>query len=64
MTSQLRPFADGVDEPDDRIFVDGESIPFVQSNELAVLGPRVLFGESSSLSLRRLQLHISIGQAF
>jgi hypothetical protein len=44
--------------------VGGQSIPFVISNELAVLGPLVLFEESSSLSWRRFQLHVSIGQAF
>ena len=64
MTSQLRPFVDGRDDPGDRIEVGGERLPFVESNELAVLGPTVLFGESSALSLRRFQLHISIGQAF
>ena len=64
VTSQLRPFADGQDELEDQILVGGERLPFVRSNELAVLGPRVLFGESSALSLRRFQLHIAIGQAF
>lgn len=64
VTSQLRTFVDGEDEPNDRILVGGERIPFVLSNELAVLGPTVLFGESSALSWRRFQIHISIGQAF
>ena len=52
------------DDPNDRILVGVERIPFVESNELAVLAPTVLFGESSALSWRRFQLHISIGQAF
>ena len=64
VTSQLRPFVDGKDDPEDRIRVGLELIPFVESNELAVLGPTVLFGESSALSWRRFQIHISIGQAF
>jgi hypothetical protein len=64
VTSQLRPFVDGEDDPNDRILVGVERIPFVESNELAVLAPTVLFGESSALSWRRFQLHISIGQAF
>jgi len=64
VTSQLRPFVDGEDELADQIVVHGERIPFVTSNDLALLGPGVLFGEVSPLSLRRFQLHISIGQAF
>ena len=64
VTSQLRSFASDEDDPDLRIVVDGARIPFVKSDELAVLGPMVLFEESSSLSWRRFQLHVSIGQAF
>jgi outer membrane protein assembly factor BamA len=64
VTSQVRPFVVTEDEPGDQIQVGGQSIPFVISNELAVLGPLVLFEESSSLSWRRFQLHVSIGQAF
>ena len=45
---------------DDQLLVDGVRIPFVQTNELALLGPRVLFLEGES----RFQLHVSIGQAF
>ena len=62
VTSQVRLLGEEEDEPSGAIVVDGET--FVVSNELAVLGPMVLFRESSSLSWRRLQLHISIGQAF
>jgi len=64
VTSQLRSFASDEDDPDLRIVVDGARIPFVKSDELAVLGPMALFEESSSLSWRRFQLHVSIGQAF
>ena len=39
---------------------DERRIPFVQTNELALLGTRVLFLDPES----RLQLHVSIGQAF
>jgi translocation and assembly module TamA len=63
VTSQLRPFAEG-DDPDLQLIVDKSPIPFVRLNEIAVLGPSVLFGESSALSWRRLRLHFSIGQAF
>ena len=67
VTSQIRPFGEGDDERD-RISRRVESkrvvIGYVPSEELALLGPLVVFGPSGGFSLRRLQLHFSIGQAF
>jgi outer membrane protein insertion porin family len=59
VTPQIRAFVAAIDEEEDRIFVNGERIPWVLTGELARL-PRVLFGEREG----RLQLHVSIGQAF
>ncbi len=42
----------------------GASLGYVVSRELALLGPKVLYGESGIWSLRRFQIHLSIGQAF
>lgn len=60
VTSQLRP----IQGAETGIVVDGVTIPYVVTNELALLDRPNLFGESSALSIRRLQLHLSIGQAF
>ena len=68
VTTQIRPFDPLVDDPDDPrdgpLSVNGEFIPYVRTNNIALLTPRVLFGESSAFSLRRFQIHLSIGQAF
>jgi len=64
VTSQIRPFDPSVDDPLDRLSVNGARIDFVRSEELAVLTPTVFFGDSGRFSFSRLQLHISIGQAF
>lgn len=64
ITSGLRPWDPATDSPDLQIRVAGESIPWVATRALASLGPRVAYDEAPALSLRRLQLHISIGQAF
>ena len=64
ITDGFRPFRDGVDADGDRIVVDGQPLDLVKTQALAILGPRVRFGESSAWSLSRWQLHISIGQAF
>jgi outer membrane protein assembly factor BamA len=64
VTPQIRPFIPGQDDLGDRISVDGEKIEYVKTEELVVLTPLVLWGESPALSLRRFQIHISIGQAF
>jgi hypothetical protein len=64
VTEQIRPYQPGVDEPGDRLVWNGARQPWVTSGALAVLRPRVLYGESKALSWSRLQLHLSIGQAF
>lgn len=64
VTSAIRPFDSSLDDPSDRIERNGQILDFVRTDELALLGPRVLSGNPSGFSLRRFQLHISIGQAF
>ena len=69
VTSRVRPFFPGVDDPTDRIDIGppntpGEFIDWVVSEDLALLGPPVLFGDDPGFSIRRFQLHFSIGQAF
>ena len=69
VTSQIRPFVPGQDADSDRIDIGGgqgpgEFIDWVVSEDLALLSPRVLFGDGAGFSLRRFQLHFSIGQAF
>ncbi|MDP2957436.1 MAG: BamA/TamA family outer membrane protein [Longimicrobiales bacterium] len=64
VTNGVRPFAPATDDPDDRLQVAGGPIPWVATRALAALGPRVLYDDSPASSLRRWQLHISIGQAF
>lgn len=65
VTQQLRPFDPLRDADSDRIEVrSGEFLDFVQSSELAVLTPAVPFDDLDAFSFRRLQFHLSIGQAF
>lgn len=64
VTNQIRPFDPALDDPDDRLTVDGNAIPYVRLEELAVLRPLVLYGDSPAGSLSRFQLHLSLGQAF
>ena len=69
VTSQIRPFDPGRDTDSDRIDIGGgdgpsEFIDWVVSEDLALLGPTVLFGDRAGFSLRRFQIHFSIGQAF
>ncbi|MCH7991234.1 MAG: BamA/TamA family outer membrane protein [Gemmatimonadetes bacterium] len=59
VTPQIRPFVAG-DVDSDGIMVDGSPIPWIRTDDLVFLIPRVLFGTSDA----RLQLHVSIGQAF
>jgi len=61
VTDEIRPFQAG-DDTGDAIVVGDQT--WVKTGSLAILGPRVLFDESKAWSLRRLQLHLSIGQAF
>ncbi len=69
VTSQIRPYSPGDDDPTDRIDIGppdapSEFIDWVVSEDLALLGPLVLFGDDPGFSIRRFQLHFSIGQAF
>ena len=69
VTSRIRPYFPGNDDPTDRIDIGppnapGEFIDWVVSEDLALLGPLVLFGDDPGFSIRRFQLHFSIGQAF
>lgn len=69
VTSQIRPYVSGEDSGADRIDIappEGPSqlIDWVVSEDLAILGPPVFFGHDPGFSLRRFQLHFSIGQAF
>jgi outer membrane protein insertion porin family/translocation and assembly module TamA len=65
VTNQLQPAG-----PDDTgIQVTGPDgdpirIPWVETEELALLDDRVRFGSDDAFSFRNLQLHFSIGQAF
>lgn len=62
VTNQIREAEPG--ETEELLEVGGEKIPWVRTDALAILGPRVLFDDSGPWSLRRFQLHLSIGQAF
>ena len=60
----IRRYLVDADDPADRLTVSGSPVPWVATNSLAVLTNRVLYGEADALSLDRLRLHVSIGQAF
>ena len=64
VTTQLADYDPTVHDPGDRIRIGDETLPYVSTNELAILEPRVFFGDTEPWSFRRLQLHFSIGQAF
>jgi len=64
VTTGIRPYDPQQDAAADRLQVNGQAIPWVRSRDLAVLGPPVFYGETPALSMRRFQLHFSIGQAF
>jgi outer membrane protein assembly factor BamA len=64
VTDQIRLYNPAEDDPQTRIKVNGNYIDYVKSGALAVLTPRVLFGNTARWSLSRFQLHLSIGQAF
>jgi outer membrane protein assembly factor BamA len=65
ITSQIRPWVEGVDQPADRIGFRTAAGPidWVRRGDLALLEPRVRVGERGGW-WRGLQLHFSIGQAF
>lgn len=64
VTSQIRPFDESRDEIGQVIFTSEEGSRYVRSDELAFLAPRVFWGELDTWSIKRFQLHLSIGQAF
>jgi outer membrane protein assembly factor BamA len=64
VTNQVRPWVEGQDDPSDRIVIGGDPIPYVETQTLGILTPRRLFEDVSPSSIRRWQIHISIGQAF
>lgn len=70
VTSQIRPYVSELDEPSECLAtreVGGATecdFPWVRIDELAVFPAVVQFNEGGAFSLNRLQLHISIGQAF
>jgi hypothetical protein len=65
VTSKVRPFdpARG-DLERDRLVVSTGPLDWVADDDLALLTPKVLWGNYGPWSLRRFQLHLSIGQAF
>lgn len=63
VTTQLVDYDPTVHAEGDRIEVGGGPLPYVATNELAILEPRVLFGADPGF-WERLQFHFSIGQAF
>jgi outer membrane protein insertion porin family len=65
VTDKVRSYVPGSDDPDLRVKgPDGQPLDYMRTNALAVLAGRYPWGESSLWSLRRLQLNLSIGQAF
>ena len=63
VTRQVRPFDPDSDNKNDPDCL-GADCTYLKTETLAILTPRVLFDDSPPMSLRRWQLHISIGQAF
>jgi hypothetical protein len=67
VTTQIRPFEAG-DDPADKIsgMVGNQevTIEFVDTDDLAVFDPRVVYGPRRGFSFNRFQIHLSIGQAF
>lgn len=69
VTSQLLAYDPAVHDAPDRVNIaqpnqPAEYVDWVVSQDLAVLQPRVLFGDDAGFSLRRFRVHFSIGQAF
>ena len=66
VTRDIEPFDSSIHLPQERLKgPDGTPLDYVESKEdLVLLNPKVLWGDLSPLSLRRFQLHLSIGQAF
>lgn len=64
ITSQLDPFDPEMHDEQDIVTEGEDGTPYVVSAELAPLIAPVAFGSDDLWSFRRLQLHLSIGQAF
>jgi outer membrane protein insertion porin family/translocation and assembly module TamA len=65
VTSSVRPFDPNLDSEAARLLgPDGSPLPWVEAEELALLGPRIRWGDDAGWTFRRFQLHLSIGQAF
>ena len=65
LTAELLDYDSAIHEGEDILTVpDGSGRQVVRGDRLVPLGPQVLWGESPAWSLRRFQLHLSIGQAF
>ncbi len=64
VTSQIRPYDPEIDEKTARLEGPVGPLDWVEDESLAVLGNTVFYGDFDTWSLRRFQLHLSIGQAF
>ena len=65
ITSSIRPFREGQDSRTQQIMgPDGERIPWVLQDELARLETPFVVEDDRGFSFRRLQIQVSIGQAF
>jgi len=65
VTSQLRPFDPARDAPELRVrSATGDVLDWVRLQDLALLRPSVDFRGDSDSFWRRLQFHLSLGQAF
>jgi hypothetical protein len=65
VTRAVEPFDPVKHDPDKELLdPDGQGLGYVESDDLVLLKPAVFWGDLSPWSLRRFQLHLSIGQAF
>jgi outer membrane protein assembly factor BamA len=64
VTSQLRPFDPETDSPGMRVRSGEMTLDWVRMQDLALLAPSIPFDERSESFWQRLQIHLSIGQAF
>jgi len=64
VSSQIRPYDPGTDDEKDKLDGPYGKVDYVLSRELALFDQKVLFGNLDTWSLRRFQIHFSIGQAF
>ena len=64
VTSQIRPFDPDTDSPAARIRSGEQVLDWVPVEDLALLTPRVTLDDRAGSVWRRIQIHLSIGQAF